>query len=265
MPDSSLSIRDHAIQVPGGSIFAREWALHQARGAPLILLHDSLGCVDVWRDFPATLAAGTGRRVIAYDRLGFGRSEARADSLSSAFVREESELYLPHILQALQLEKFIPLGHSVGGGMAMYCGATLREQCSAIITVSAQMFAEQQTLRAIAEAKEAYADPARFAKLQKYHGAKAQWVLRAWTDTWLAPQFKEWSLRDTLPSIRCPVLAIHGELDEFGSKEHPTMIETLCGGGAQSMILGGIGHVPHREQPLTIVELMAGFLDSLPD
>lgn len=263
MSDSSLAIRDHAIEVPGGRVFAREWALHHASGAPVVLLHDSLGCVDVWRDFPASLAAGTGRRVIAYDRLGFGRSDARAESLSSSFVREESELYLPHILQALQLEKFIPLGHSVGGGMAMYCGATLRQQCSAIITVAAQMFAERQTLRAIADAKEAYADPARFAKLQKYHGAKTEWVLRAWTDTWLSLEFKEWSLRDTLPIIRCPVLALHGELDEFGSKEHPTMIETLSGGRAQAVILSGIGHVPHREQPLTMVELMASFLDSV--
>jgi pimeloyl-ACP methyl ester carboxylesterase len=265
MPDSSLAIRDHAIEVPGGKVFAREWARHDANGIPLVLLHDSLGCVDVWRDFPATLAAGTGRRVIAYDRLGFGRSEARTDTLSSSFVRQESERYLPHILQALQLEQFIPLGHSVGGGMAMYCGATLRQHCSAIITVAAQMFAEHRTLSAIAAAKEAYADPALFAKLQKYHGDKTGWVLRAWTDTWLSPEFREWSLRDTLPIIRCPVLALHGELDEFGSKQHPMMIEMLSGGRAQAVILSGIGHVPHREQPLTIVDLIGGFLGTLPD
>lgn len=246
-------------------MFAREWAPHNARGVPLILLHDSLGCVDVWRDFPAALATGTARTVIAYDRLGFGRSDPRPDALSSSFVREESELYLPHILRAFQLEAFIPLGHSVGGGMAMYCGATLSRMCSAIITEAAQMFAERQTLRAIADAKEAYANPDRFAKLQKYHGAKTHWVLRAWIDTWLSPDFSKWSLQDTLPTIRCPVLALHGDRDEFGSMEHPRMIETLTGGFAQGVILNGIGHVPHREQPLCIIELIAGFLESLSD
>lgn len=263
MPGPNLTVRDHAIAVPGGRVFAREWAPHNARDVPLILLHDSLGCVDVWRDFPAALAAATARTVIAYDRLGFGRSDARSDSLSSSFVQEESELYLPHIARAFQLEGFIPLGHSVGGGMAMYCGATLPRMCSAIITEAAQMFAEEQTLRAIADAKAAYANPELFAKLQKYHGAKAHWVLRAWIETWLAPDFSTWSLRDILPTIRCPVLALHGDLDEFGSLEHPRMIETLSGGRAQAMILNGIGHVPHREQPLSIIDLIARFLDSL--
>lgn len=263
MPNTSIVVCDHMIGVPNGAVFAREWTPEDATGAALILLHDSLGCVDVWRDFPTMLAAGAKRRVIAYDRLGFGRSHARAGALSSAFVREESEVFLPHLLRSLQLDSFIPFGHSVGGGMAMYCGDTLRGSCAAIITVAAQMFAESKTLLAIAEAKQAYEDPARLARLGKYHGNKAPWVLQAWTETWLSEDFAKWSLRDTLPAIRSPILAIHGELDEFGSLEHPRMIESLAGGRSLAVTLSGVGHVPHREQPGTVLQLVTDFLRSV--
>jgi pimeloyl-ACP methyl ester carboxylesterase len=263
MSHNRLIVHEHKIDVPNGWIFAREWLPEDAAGAALLLLHDSLGCVDVWRDFPAMLAAESKRRVIAYDRLGFGRSQARVGALSSSFVREESEVFIPHLLRSLRLDTFIPFGHSVGGGMAMYCGDTLRRSCAAIITVAAQMFAESKTLLAIAEAKQAYAQPERLARLEKYHGSKAPWVLQAWTETWLSDDFAKWSLRDTLPSIRCPILAIHGELDEFGSLEHPRMIEALAGGRRRTVILSGVGHLPHREQQLNVLQIATDFLKSV--
>lgn len=263
MPNNRLVVRDHKIDTPSGALFAREWAPEDASGAALILFHDSLGCVEVWRDFPSMLATTTNRRVIAYDRLGFGRSDARAGALSSSFVREESELFLPHLLRWLQVESFIPFGHSVGGGMAMYCGDTLRGECAGIITVAAQMFAESKTLLAIAEAKRAYADPERLARLEKYHGSKAPWVLQAWTETWLSADFAKWSLRDMLPTIRSPILAIHGELDEFGSLEHPRIVGSLAGGFSRVEILRGVGHVPHREQPGTVLQIATDFLRSV--
>jgi pimeloyl-ACP methyl ester carboxylesterase len=249
--------------VPHGAVFAREWRPKNAAGAALILLHDSLGCVDVWRGFPAMLAAETKRRVISYDRLGFGRAHARDGALPTTFVRQESEVFLPHLLRSLQLDSFIPLGHSVGGGMAMYCGDTLRDSCAAIVTVAAQMFAEPKTLLAIAEAKRAYEEPERLTRLEKYHGNKTAWVLRAWTETWLSKDFAKWTLRDTLPAICCPILGIHGDLDEFGSLEHPRMIESLAGGRSRAVILRGVGHVPHREQPRTVLQLVTDFLRSV--
>jgi pimeloyl-ACP methyl ester carboxylesterase len=263
MTNNPPAVRDRMIDVPNGAVFVREWAPEGATGAALILLHDSLGCVDVWRDFPAMLAVRTKRRVFAYDRLGFGRSDARAGALPASFVRDESEVFLPRLLQSLQLDSFIPFGHSVGGGMAVYCGDVLRRSCAAIVTVAAQMFAESKTLLAIAETKDVYRQPERFARLEKYHGNKAQWVLQAWTETWLSNQFSEWSLRDTLPTISAPILAIHGDLDEFGSLEHPRMIESRAAGPRQAVILNGVGHMPHRERPETVLHLVTDFLASV--
>lgn len=263
MTNKQLAVRDHWTELPNGALFVRAWTPEGAAGTPLILLHDSLGCVETWRDFPAMLAVKTRRRVFAYDRLGFGRSDARTGALPASFIREESEVYIPRLLESLQLDRFIPFGHSVGGGMAMNCGDVLRRSCTAIVTVAAQMFTESKTLLAIAEAKEVYRQPERLARLQKYHGDKAQWVLQAWTETWLSDEFAGWSLCDTLPTIRTPVLAIHGDLDEFGSLDHPRMIESYVGGPSHAVILNGVGHTPYRERPGAVLQLVAEFLESV--
>lgn len=261
MTPIDTTVTDHMIDAPGGKLFAREWTTEgDPSRAPIILLHDSLGSVEVWRDFPALLAAATRRRVIAYDRLGFGRSDPRADRLTSRFVSEEAQIFLPCLLRQLQIDQFIPFGHSVGGGMAVYCGATLADSCAAIVTESAQIFVEDITLQAIAAAKVQYANSERLEKLRKYHGAKAQWVLHAWIDTWLSPEFASWNVCSVLPQIRCPLLAIHGDQDEFGSLKHPELARTLSGGEVETRVLEGCGHVPHKERPDTIVESVAQFL-----
>jgi pimeloyl-ACP methyl ester carboxylesterase len=263
-PDETSTVpqtSDHHISVPGGRMFAREWTPPAAADdTPLVLIHDSLGSVELWRDFPARLAAGTGRRVIAYDRLGFGRSDPRADRLTTRFVSEEAEIYLPRLLQYFQIDRFVPFGHSVGGGMAVHCGTALADSCAAIVTESAQMFAEDRTLRGIAAAKVDFRDPANFERLRRYHGDNARWVLEAWTETWLSPAFAAWTLAAELPKIACPMLAIHGDQDEYGSLSHIDLIRTLAGERATTKVLQGFGHIPHREQPEVIVGFVAEFL-----
>jgi pimeloyl-ACP methyl ester carboxylesterase len=108
-------------------IFAREWkppVATNANSVPLILLHDSLGCVDLWREFPELLCANSGRRVIAYDRLGFGLSDARQEVMPLSFIEDEAKIFLPSILDHFQINQFIVFGHSVGGGMAVQCIST---------------------------------------------------------------------------------------------------------------------------------------------
>jgi pimeloyl-ACP methyl ester carboxylesterase len=255
---------DHRIDVPGGGIFAREWSGSGASmAAPLILIHDSLGCVELWRDFPAQLAADTRRRVIAYDRLGFGRSDRRTDQLTPAFVADEARIYLPSLLRHFGIDRFVAFGHSVGGGMAVHCATALAPACPALVLESAQMFAEDRTLQGIAAAKIDFQDSANMARLRRYHGDNAKWVLDAWIETWLSPAFASWTLERELPRVRCPVLAIHGGHDEFGSLRHPELIRTLAGGRVETRILDQCGHVPHREQPSTIVDLVVRFLDTI--
>ena len=118
---------------------------------------------------------------------------------------------------------------------------------------------EKRTRQGIRSARGALADPGRFEKLTKWHGDKARWVLDAWTDVWLSTEFVGWSLDEHLGSIRCPVLAIHGDRDEYGSLEFPRRIFHGVAGPAEMVILEGVGHVPHRERPEDVLELIYRF------
>ncbi|WP_448188137.1 alpha/beta fold hydrolase [Azospirillum sp. sgz301742] len=229
-----------------------------------MLFHDSLGCVDLWRNFPADLSAITGRRVIAYDRLGFGMSDPRHDTLAPVgFIADEAKTYLPVIREQLGFQRFVAFGHSVGGGMAVHCAAAFATDCEALITESAQVFPEDRTLQAIAVAKEQFKDERQVDRLKRYHGEKAKWVLDAWTDSWLHPEFALWSLAGVLPLATCPVLAIHGIHDEYGTTRHPEMIGQLSGGPSRVEIMADTYHVPHRERPETVLALVSGFIASL--
>lgn len=254
----------HMITTPKGKLFAKQWQPpHSNNKPPIILFHDSLGCVELWRGFPEQLALVSGHRVIAYDRLGFGQSEASSDQLSTSFVREEGKLVLPLLLEQLHIEHFIALGHSVGGGMAVHSAALHAERCVGLITESAQAFVEDRTLAGIREAALSFEDEANVQRLQRYHGDKARWVLDAWINTWLSPEFADWSLREVLPLVRCPVLVLHGELDEYGSAAHPELIAELINAPTELEIMAGVKHVPHREQEQWVVERVSRFFGGL--
>ncbi|MBB6488937.1 alpha/beta fold hydrolase [Rhizobium lusitanum] len=258
MPE--ISEKEHWIESPGGRLFAKSWTPREPGSPmPLILFHDSLGCVALWRQFPRLLAKALNRQVIAYDRLGFGHSDRRTDILSKDFVAVEAEQYVPLVCESLSINEFIVCGHSVGGGMAVWAGASLPRQCKAVITIAAQAFVEDRTLAGIKVAEKEFETPESMSRLTRYHGDKAEWVLHAWIDTWLAPAFADWSLDAGLLALRCPQLTIHGEHDEFGSLEHPRRI---AGTHGECRVLPGIGHNPHRECPELLVEVIERWLSS---
>ena len=256
---------DHWVAHRAGRLFARQWqpAAVGPAAAPIVLLHDSLGCVELWREFPAALAAATGRRVVAYDRLGFGRSDARIGRPSRDFVAEEAAAYFPALREQLGIGRFVVIGHSVGGGMAVEIAAHAGAHCVALVTMAAQAFVEDRTLAGLRVAQAQFADPAQVQRLARHHGDKAAWVLDAWLGQWLAPAFAAWSLDDALPRVGCPVLAIHGERDEYGSAAHPSRIVERVAGPARLQMLAGVGHVPTREQPDLVVRLIADFVAGL--
>ncbi|HBN9861352.1 TPA: alpha/beta fold hydrolase [Pseudomonas aeruginosa] len=256
-----ISTRQHWIDTPHGPLFAQCWSPAEERGAPIVLLHDSLGCVALWRDFPERLAQTSGRRVIAYDRLGFGRSAAYPGTLPPSFIQDEALGSFQALCQQLGLSQFVVLGHSVGGGMAVGCAATYPQACLGLITESAQAFIDSGTLDGIRAAERQFAEPGQLERLHKYHGDKAGWVLRAWIDTWLSDAFSQWSLDDQLPRVRCPLLSLHGDRDEYGSQLHPERISTLASGPTSLHILADCGHVPHREYPDAVLAAIRAFLD----
>jgi pimeloyl-ACP methyl ester carboxylesterase len=256
----TIAFSDSTVPVPGGSVFTRRWNSCDSSLAPIILLHDSLGCVDLWRDFPGMLADATARPVVAYDRLGFGRSTRREAVPAVGFIREEAEVFFPAIAKALGLSGFLLFGHSVGGAMALMIAALHPRNCQAVITESAQAFVEARTLCGIKAAKQSFANPEQFSKIAKLHGDKAQWVLRAWTEVWLSPEFESWSLDPYLSQVQCPVLAVHGDRDEYGSKAFPRRIIESVYGPSRLEILSDCGHIPHSEKRDEVLRSVLSFI-----
>ncbi|MNQ62509.1 Proline iminopeptidase [compost metagenome] len=257
------------IDTPYGRLFARRWlpldvACSRVK-PPIVLFHDSLGCVQLWRDFPQRLCQATGHEVIAYDRLGFGESDAYPGDLPLHFIRDEAERFFAILKTELQLDRFIALGHSVGGAMAAHCAALYPQSCVALITIAAQAFVEERTLHGIRVAKAQFEAPGQMARLEKYHGDKAHWVLSAWTDTWLSEAFSDWTLESTIDAIDCPLLALHGEHDEYGSALHPERIVRLATPPGDYLILDNCQHVPHREAPEVVLDAVGRLLASIAD
>jgi pimeloyl-ACP methyl ester carboxylesterase len=256
----AVTVQTHWIETPQGRLHAQTWTPAKAHPVPIILVHDSLGCVALWRDFPEQLAQASGHPVIAYDRLGFGRSDAHPGHLRPGFVEAEAGEGFAALLAQRTIGPFIVFGHSVGGGMAIACAATHGQRCRGVITESAQAFVEARTVDGIRAAEQQFAEPGQLQRLQRYHGDKAEWVLRAWVDNWLSADFANWHLDQPLAELRCPLLSLHGDQDEFGSLAHPRRLARLAAGSVQVQVLEGGGHVPHRQQPGWVLEAVVGFL-----
>lgn len=262
----TIVTEDLRVPTHDGRLFARRWSPTSVApgAAPLVLLHDSLGSVELWRDFPERLARGTGRVVVAYDRLGFGRSDPHPGHLGIDFIRREADEGFLQLKDALGFGRFVVFGHSVGGGMAVGIAAAHSNDCEALITVSAQAFVEDRTVAGIEAARGVFADPMQVERLRRYHGDKAPWVLGAWIERWLAPDFAGWSLDKDLPHVICPNLVLHGEHDEYGSAAHPQRIADRSA-GPSTLHIGDWGHVPHREQPQQVIQLVTDWMTTLPN
>ncbi len=256
---SRIKVEEFKIEVSGGFVYVKKWSPETtSTDSPLILLHDSLGCVELWKDFPSKLADKLSRCVIAYDRLGFGKSDPREALPSMEFIEEEALLYFPAIKEYLSIQHYVLLGHSVGGGMAVNIAAH-DLSCKGVVTVSAQAFVEDITIKGIEEAKNIFELPDQFARLEKWHGSKAKWILNAWTNIWLSAEFASWTLQPAIGKVRCPVLAIHGENDEYGSSAFPEFISKNATGQSSMLLLKNCGHMPHKEKPIEVLCAVEAF------
>lgn len=255
-----LSIEALTISTPEGELFAKQWIPPLLTGAPIVLLHDSLGCVALWRDFPERLATLSGRQVIAYDRLGFGASAPYPGKILPDFILQEAQTGFKYVHERLGLKAFLVLGHSVGAGMAVGIAARYQETCVGLVTLSAQAWVDVQIQSGIEAARQHFAEPVQIERLAKYHGDKAPWVLNAWTETWLSDEFREWTLDKILPHVHCPTLCLHGDQDEYGSPTHSEHLARMTAGLSRAVTLRGCGHVPHRECPEEVITQVKHFL-----
>ena len=256
----NVKTQEYFLATPYGEIYAKKWLpIKPSTDIPLILFHDSLGSVALWRDFPEVLAMKLGRIIIAYDRLGFGKSAARNSLPNIEFIAEEATLFFPLIKKALSITKYLVIGHSVGGAMAINIAAVDKD-CLAVITEAAQAFVEDITLAGIVESKKAFQQLGQMERLEKWHGSKAKWVLSAWIDVWLSPEFSNWCLAPGIKEVTCPTLVIHGDSDPYGSRAFPEFITNNVSGKSEMLIFANCGHIPHKEFPDELMTKVVLFL-----
>lgn len=229
----------------------------------LIFLHEGLGCIEMWRDFPARLCRKTGCQGLVYDRCGHGHSSPEARVRGIGYIHDYALFELPQVLEAiLPGERHILVGHSDGGSMSLIYASRPFEGLSGIVVEAAHVFVEPITLHGIRQAVQAYETNGP-GKLVRYHGDKTETVFRAWADTWLSDWFAEWNIESHLPDITCPTLVLQGAEDKYGTVRQVEAIVSQVAGTASRQILPGCGHTPHHEQPELVLDLIGNFVNAL--
>ena len=255
--DTWVSVRSKHLRVrllaPGGS-----W--EQAASTCLVFLHEGLGCVEMWKTFPERLCEATGLPGLIYDRQGHGRSSPLTETRTPEYQHEEALDFLPQVLRRLNIQRPVLIGHSDGGTIALIFAARFPDWPVCVVTEAAHVFVEEVTVQGIRQAKQAFETTNLPDKLAKYHGDKTRDIFSAWADTWLDPKYHSWNIESELPSIRCPLLVIQGEKDEYGSLEQVESIVDNSSGPAEPLIIPGRGHIPHLEAEDEVIEGVVGFL-----
>jgi pimeloyl-ACP methyl ester carboxylesterase len=223
----------------------------------IVMLHEGLGCVALWRDVPANLAAATGLGVLTYSRLGYGRSKPVALPRPLDYMTREAVQTLPRVLDAAGVQRAILVGHSDGASIAaIFAGAFDDKRLAGIALIAPHFFAEAQGLKAIGEAERAFATGDLKARLAKYH-ADVEGAFYGWSRAWLAPEFERWNIADCIERWRVPALAVQGEDDAYGTMRQ---IEAISARAAvETLILPGCGHAPQFERPAETLAALADF------
>lgn len=255
-----LTVRDHQIRarwlVPDGGAVG---AVSGQDTPVLVFLHEALGSIGQWKDFPDRLCAATGLTGLVYERLGYGGSDPAPLPRTVDYLQREGEDWLPAVLEAAGVTR-PPLlfGHSDGGSIALYYAA--RHRARALVTAAAHIFVEEITLEGIRAFTPLWEQTDVRQKLARYHGDKTEDVFRAWSETWQTPAFIDgFRMEAVLPEIDCPALILQGEDDQYGSAAQVEGIVAGIGPLARSVFLPGCGHSPHLEQKAETVAVAASF------
>ena len=238
-----------------------EYVEHPARrpGLPeILMLHEGLGCVAMWRDFPQRLAATTGCRVIAWSREGYGHSQQRAAAITPRYMHREALEALPALLAAFGIERPLLFGHSDGGSIALIFAGAFPQVPVGVVVLAPHEFVEEETVSGIRAARAAWATTDLPRKLGRYHADVAR-VFADWNDTWLSPAFRDWNIEEYLPAIRFPLLAIQGEDDEYATMRQ---IDVIAEQVPDTMLLklSHCGHSPHRDQAAMVLWAVDNFV-----
>lgn len=242
-----------------------QWIAPERADAPLLIfLHEGLGSLAMWKDWPAAACGATGCRGLLYSRPGYGRSTPRAahEKWQAGYLHEQARDVLPALLRALGVDarrdRPVLYGHSDGGSIALLYASQHPDAVAGVVAAAPHVFVEDMTVRSIAAARRAYLEGDLRGRLARYHDDpdSAFW---GWNDIWLDPAFRAWNIEAALPGIRCPVLALQGADDHYASL---AQIESIARHAplATMQVLADCGHTPHRDQPAAVTAAIKDLL-----
>jgi pimeloyl-ACP methyl ester carboxylesterase len=235
-----------------------EYSLIDGDGPALVFLHEGLGSIRQWRGFPESVARATGCRALIYDRYGYGNSEVlREDRVGTGFMHDGALKELPDLLKNLKIENPILIGHSDGASIALIHAGKFATRGVAVL--APHVFVEDAGLQSIRAINAGFETSGLRERLGKYH-RDARKTFHLWADAWLDPAFRQWNIEERLPGIRCPVLAVQGEGDEYGSMAQLDAIQRQVSGPCELLKLPACGHSPHKDQPEKVLKAVAGFI-----
>ncbi len=228
-------------------------------GPTIVLLHEGLGSISMWRDFPRQVAEVTGHEVLVYSRQGYGRSAPLTAPRPVRFMHDEALVVLPALLDTLEIRRPILLGHSDGASIAIIHAGGSGRDVAGLVLLAPHVMVEEISVASIAAARVAYTQGDLRARLARHH-EDVDGAFRGWNEVWLRPEFRDWTIEEYLRRVACPVLVIQGEADEYG-----TMAQVDRIGGAipdaQVLKLPGCGHSPHRDRAHEVLDAIRGFVE----
>ena len=225
----------------------------------IVMLHEGLGALSLWRDFPRKLSNLINCSVFVYSRHGYGQSDFINDEFDTQYMHREALHILPQILNHFEISNPILYGHSDGASIALIHTSSADTQIVGLILEAPQVVVEEISLDGLNGAKKAFEQGGLKASLAKHH-QKPEMIFRCWNNIWLSPEFLTWNIVPCLSNIQCPTLLIQGEEDAYGTLSQLDTIEKNISGRCEKKIMPAIGHSPHRENPELVLRSIQQFI-----
>lgn len=255
-----MELTEDFIEVAGHRLHYRLFEPHLA-ATPLVFLHEGLGCIDLWRDFPGQVVERSGHPALVFSRYGYGWSDPPAEPREPDYLHVEAAEVLPILVERLLGRPPILIGHSDGASIAIiYAGSG--HPTAGLVLLAPHVFTEAEGLNSIEAVHASFPGSEMSEKMSKYH-ADPEATFYGWADVWLSPEFRNWNLEEYLAEIGCPVLLIQCEEDEYGSLRQLDAIESQVGGPIQRLMVSGSGHSPHLIDPEATTAATARFVASV--
>lgn len=250
------NINKGTLNISNGKNIYFEHAVVDVQKPTIIFLHDSLGCSNLWRDFPQQVAELFQCNYFLYDRIGYGKSDPMDTSVRGNDYMDIEAMILLEIISLTGLKDVRLFGHSDGGTIALLAAAKPNNPIQSVVCEAGHIFVEEVTLTGVRASKEAYNTTSLAEKLVKYHGDKVETLFKAWIETWLSSTYRTWNISEEITQIACPILFIQGTNDEYGSEQqlHQTLKQVT--GPKFGVLIPEIGHSPHKEAPQTVIKIL---------